>query len=35
VAHNLERIGDLTNNIAEDVIYMKQGREARHQKEVF
>ena len=30
VAHNLERLGDLSNNIAEDVIYMKQGREVRH-----
>ena len=37
VAHNLERIGDLTNNIAEDIIYMKQGREVRHRvrKEVY
>ena len=30
VAHNLERVADLASNIAEDVIYLKQGKEVRH-----
>lgn len=30
IGHNLERIADLANNIAENVIYLKQGREVRH-----
>jgi phosphate transport system protein len=34
IGHNLERIADLAGNIAEDVIYLKQGREVRHRIEL-
>ena len=30
IAHNLERIGDLATNIAEDTIYVAQGIDIRH-----
>lgn len=30
ISRNLERIADLSNNIAEDTIYLKQGKEVRH-----
>lgn len=30
ISHNLERVADLTNNIAEDVIYWLQAKEIRH-----
>jgi len=30
ISRNLERIADLANNVAEDTIYLKQGKEVRH-----
>ena len=30
IGRNLERVADLANNIAEDTIYLKQGKEVRH-----
>ncbi len=32
ISHNLERIADLACNVAEDVIYLKQGKEVRHHR---
>jgi len=33
IGHNLERVADLAGNIAEDIIYLKQGLEVRHRVE--
>ncbi len=33
IARNLERIGDLSTNVGEDVIFMVEGRVIKHHKE--
>ncbi|MEO0094038.1 MAG: PhoU domain-containing protein, partial [candidate division WOR-3 bacterium] len=33
VAHNLERIADLSTNISEDVIFMVEGEVIKHHKD--
>lgn len=33
IAHNLERIADLSTNICEEVIYIVEGRDIKHHKE--
>ena len=30
IAHNLERIADLSTNIAEEVVYIVEGRDIKH-----
>ncbi|MDE2027423.1 MAG: phosphate signaling complex protein PhoU [Candidatus Omnitrophica bacterium] len=33
IAHNLERIADLSTNIAEEVVYIVEGRDIKHHKD--
>jgi phosphate transport system protein len=33
IAHNLERIADLSTNIAEEVVYIVEGRDIKHNKD--
>ncbi|MBF0510896.1 MAG: phosphate signaling complex protein PhoU [Candidatus Omnitrophica bacterium] len=33
IAHNLERIADLSTNIAEEVVYIVEGRDIKHHKQ--
>ena len=33
IARNLERIGDLSTNISEDVIFMVEGRVIKHHRD--